>query len=554
MFEFNKDNERPKPEATDKPKAASDSKSLQRNQAWDSLALGATRIQPKLKVSAPQDPQEQEADRIAQSVVGTGDSTLVDATEIRASSPALQRMCDDCKEDEEEEKGPGLQRKATADASTGKSAPPIVHDVLNSAGRPLDAGTRSSVEPRFGADFSDVRVHADGRAADSAAAVGARAYTVDRNIVFGAGEYAPDTSGGRQLLSHELAHVVQQRRGAARAVQRQADFGEMYKYKGSDGKVRSHGQKEYETYKPSLGKTQFSSDAGGHKFPSMFPLRRDELLEIFSNTAKARRQKVYNPSAAVIDPYVEELNQAFRVFKIDTVETQASFIANAYHESDQFRYMTETSKFMSGNKPYEQDPTKVKVDESWLNQAATGTVTDPDGSTRQVTGYGLGKSIRPQDPDWQKSFIGRGPVQVTHVHNYVQALAVMENRADELKKLAEDFAKKREAEGSKNPQEITPRQSNDEIELREAIAKIKADPREAANPKYAFMFSAGFMKAPDDLGKRGDVKALTESPTAWMGTQPADAKANKTVAYAEAIKVLMKKWDADTKEEAAMYP
>jgi hypothetical protein len=93
----------------------------------------------------------------------------------------------------------------------GKSAvPPIVHDVLRSSGEPLDAATRAFMEPRFGHDFSRVRVHTDDRAAQSAQAVDALAYTVASDIVFAKGQYAPETEAGRLLLAHELAHVAQQ--------------------------------------------------------------------------------------------------------------------------------------------------------------------------------------------------------------------------------------------------------------------------------------------------------------------------------------------------------
>jgi Domain of unknown function (DUF4157) len=101
--------------------------------------------------------------------------------------------------------------------ATGReTAPPIVHEVLRSSGAPLDGATRSSMESRFGHDFSSVRVHSDARAAASAQAVGARAYTVGDSIAFGAGRYAPHTRSGEQLLAHELAHTVQQRGAAAR--------------------------------------------------------------------------------------------------------------------------------------------------------------------------------------------------------------------------------------------------------------------------------------------------------------------------------------------------
>jgi hypothetical protein len=101
-----------------------------------------------------------------------------------------------------------VQRSASAPGPA--LAPPIVHDVLRSAGMPLDAATRAEMEPRFRHSFADVRIHADGQAAASARAVGAHAYTVGRDVVFGAGRYAPASAEGRRLMAHELAHVVQQ--------------------------------------------------------------------------------------------------------------------------------------------------------------------------------------------------------------------------------------------------------------------------------------------------------------------------------------------------------
>jgi hypothetical protein len=89
-------------------------------------------------------------------------------------------------------------------------APPIVHEVLRSPGQSLEPATRAFMEPRLGHDFSGVRVHTDAKAAESARAVNALAYTVGREVVFGAGQYAPGTREGRRLLTHELAHVVQQ--------------------------------------------------------------------------------------------------------------------------------------------------------------------------------------------------------------------------------------------------------------------------------------------------------------------------------------------------------
>jgi hypothetical protein len=103
-------------------------------------------------------------------------------------------------------------------------APPIVRQVLASGGVPLSGRTRAEMEPRFRHSFADVRVHADGRAAESARAVGAQAYAVGRDVVFGAGRYAPGSAEGRGLIAHELAHVVQQR-GAPASIQPRLEIG-----------------------------------------------------------------------------------------------------------------------------------------------------------------------------------------------------------------------------------------------------------------------------------------------------------------------------------------
>lgn len=141
-------------------------------------------LQARLGINQPGDRYEREADRMAERVT-------------RASDP--QRP----------ENPPALQRRAARQAEP-EMVPPVVHEVLRSSGRPLDSATRAEMEPRFGHDFSQVRVHTDARAAQSARAVGAQAYTVGRHVVFGAGQHAPGTVAATRLLAHELTHVVQQ--------------------------------------------------------------------------------------------------------------------------------------------------------------------------------------------------------------------------------------------------------------------------------------------------------------------------------------------------------
>lgn len=106
-------------------------------------------------------------------------------------------------------------QRSSLGPQTPNEVPAIVHDVLNSPGQALDTSTRAFMEPRFGHDFSSVRVHTDQRADESARAVNAAAYTVGQNIVFTTPMFRPAEPVGQRLLAHELTHVVQQSNGAS---------------------------------------------------------------------------------------------------------------------------------------------------------------------------------------------------------------------------------------------------------------------------------------------------------------------------------------------------
>jgi hypothetical protein len=130
-------------------------------------------------------------------------------------SPGSTGECKGC-----HEPGHSLQRSTRGSGlgtSNLPSAPPLVHEVLRSPGEPLTPTTREFFESRFGHDFGQVRVHTGRAAAESAQAVNALAYTVGRDIVFGAQPYRPDTAPGQKLLAHELAHTIQQSEGAVGA-------------------------------------------------------------------------------------------------------------------------------------------------------------------------------------------------------------------------------------------------------------------------------------------------------------------------------------------------
>jgi len=168
-----------------------------------SQADAGRKVQAKFVVDAPGDACEQEADRIA----------AMAATRLPGSGAALFP--------EEKPGCPGVRRRPERARPLGSPDPAgcdatrsAVEAALQSPARPLDPEARAYMEPRFGHDFSQVRIHADSAAADSATALAARAYTLGADIVFAEGQYRPGNPDGRRLLAHELAHVVQQ--GAAR--------------------------------------------------------------------------------------------------------------------------------------------------------------------------------------------------------------------------------------------------------------------------------------------------------------------------------------------------
>jgi len=179
--------------------------------------LHGPRLQPKLTVGPPGDAYEREADRVADAV-------------MRMPEPEgrVQRACAECEEEmqrqpatekEEEDEDKTLQAKETPG-----QIPEVTPDLesriaaLRGGGEPLPSSERAFFEPRFGQEFGDVRIHSGPEAADLAQRVQARAFTLGDSIVFGAGQYAPGDGAGRQLLAHELTHVVQQGREQARRV------------------------------------------------------------------------------------------------------------------------------------------------------------------------------------------------------------------------------------------------------------------------------------------------------------------------------------------------
>src|SRR5580698_3191051 len=144
-------------------------------------------IQTKLTVNEPGDQYEQEADRVADQVMRMS-APLHEPSKALAAPASFSESVQ--------------ASPANSSHEEQTTAPPIVEDVLRSQGQPLDLQTRTFMEPRFGQDFSHVRVHTGTAAEQSAQDVNAHAYTVGSDIVFGSGQYRPGTTAGDRLLAH----------------------------------------------------------------------------------------------------------------------------------------------------------------------------------------------------------------------------------------------------------------------------------------------------------------------------------------------------------------
>jgi hypothetical protein len=163
-------------------------------------------IQSKLKISEHEDIYEHEADRVAEQV-------------MQMPEPGIQRKCPGDKncllEDDQKKKNRLVQLKVDGSGAGRVSTPDNLMSNLGH-GHQLDSHIRSFMEPRFGYDFSDVMVHTDSNASKSAHKMNASAYTFGNDVVFGKGQYTPGTKIGRQLIAHELTHVIQQGSGTLR--------------------------------------------------------------------------------------------------------------------------------------------------------------------------------------------------------------------------------------------------------------------------------------------------------------------------------------------------
>jgi hypothetical protein len=173
-------------------------------------------VQAKLRIGAANDTLEHEADRAADAVM-RGEAVGA----LKSAPRVARRACSACKA-EADEQAP-IQRKCAACESAGaghEAAGEAAGSAIATGGTPLAPQLRRYFEPRFGRDFSNVRVHTHGRAAAAADSIGARAYALGSDLAFAHGQFDSARPEGRRLIAHELAHIVQQSGAAPGTVRR----------------------------------------------------------------------------------------------------------------------------------------------------------------------------------------------------------------------------------------------------------------------------------------------------------------------------------------------
>jgi len=171
-------------------------------------------VQPKITVGAANDPLEHEADQVAEIVMKMPALPAAARVAVDIGLSIHKRVTEE--DDEVEEKPisaevmPVVQRPETGDSFEVEDAIEEKIKSLKGQGSPLPDETRSFMEPRFGADFSGVRLHADNESAELNRALSAQAFTHGQDIYLGEGKTNLETTEGKRLLAHELTHVVQQ--------------------------------------------------------------------------------------------------------------------------------------------------------------------------------------------------------------------------------------------------------------------------------------------------------------------------------------------------------
>lgn len=392
---------------------------------------------------------------------------------IGRAPDGLQRKCSECGDEDKA----SIQREASprdgAALDTGAAAAAAA-----SGGMPLPGDSRAYFEPRFGHDFSRVSVHTGGEAAAGARAVQARAYTVGSHIVFGFGEYAPHTDGGKRLLAHELTHVVQQE---THAVEGNAFIARDF-YDTAAAQLEAEEEVKNRKWNRAYGRDpskQYGAERGS--------IDEDVTYVGKDKRPHTRHQAALGPASERTGPHGErgakmDMTKGLTDTDVETVMTDAG-----YGDKDR----TEIKQAAAG--------AGARITEAFnVMQIDTLEAQALYLAHAAVESRGLRSLTAQADPAVVGKFPGRGPLQVTFQQQYVKALAYLDDQATRL-----------DGQGKKDEADT----------VRAASAAVKADPAAAADSQYAFIFSAAMMHA------SGGVQAATEmsgKAAHFGGTGPED--------------------------------
>ncbi|CAN5484878.1 hypothetical protein BH09BAC6_BH09BAC6_01760 [soil metagenome] len=191
---------------------------VQPNHPAKAMAAKPLFFQPKLSINQPNDVYEQEADHMADKVMRMADPSASQNSFFKPAINSVQRKCAACDEEKSIQRKENTNSRGQANDSMGSYV-----NSLGSSGQLMPESSRKFFEPRFGHDFSNVRLHTDSVAAKSAQSINALAYTTGNNIVFNSGQYSPESESGKKLMAHELTHVVQQGGNAGATIQRKIE-------------------------------------------------------------------------------------------------------------------------------------------------------------------------------------------------------------------------------------------------------------------------------------------------------------------------------------------
>jgi hypothetical protein len=402
-------------------------------------------VQAKLTISQPGDKYEQEADRVADRIMSMPEpagrlqracSECEDEVqrqpeeeeEEEVSAKLLQRQPEEEEEEEEvsakllqrqpeEEEEEETVRPKAQPGQTTQATPAVTAKInaLHGGGQPLSPSSRAFFEPRFGHDFSQVRVHSDTRAADTAKVVNARAFTVGRDVVFGAGQYTPDSQGGRRLMAHELTHVVQQapNMGMYKSAALETSPQALYLNHTIDAHIQralkcslGHIEKEYKGAASSCQSIQNSYCKTKYPKPS-------DIEELHKNAVKgANTKKKDIPHAAVNLLHFLSGSGTEKVMPIDIFK-------NHTETKDQL-LDTHREKFIAGAekrlKSGKLKPGGGPVEMVWTDTANAFSLLSEDDLGLAVGGYTLCSKVKVSATD-----MGGGKTEITFDEWTVQA-------------------------------------------------------------------------------------------------------------------------------------